>query len=275
MIEKRSDSEIGDILWNAEVDIEAEDIDGAEVARREDEALDMPPAAVTEDIERMREQLDLGAEGAGRAYQALVKSQPSSRIVFWKILGFCQMPRSSDEMKAFVADLQAHRRSVYEAADYCRMLEECQCLKRVDAEGRPYDSMLAEPTLIEVDGQECLVAAQPSMLFWKTTDKGRMAYEEEKPLETLMNCIAQHSSYRSVYARILDLTNIEGGMSIADIKADVNALPEVGFPAKTAQFFIEHLQRHQAIEWDGTWKITKLGETARESLARVLAVNDR
>ncbi|MEY8461101.1 hypothetical protein AALA69_08250 [Eggerthellaceae bacterium 24-137] len=273
MIEKRSERD--DIVWNAEIDIEAEDIDSAEIARQEDEALDMPPAAVTEDIERMREQLDLGVEGAGRTYQALIKSQPSSRIVFWKILGFCQSPRSSAEMKIFVADLQAHRRSVYEAADYCRMLEECQCLKRVNAEGHPYDSALAEPTLIEVGGQECLVAAQPLELFWKTTQRGRAAYEEEKPLETLMNCIAQHGSYRSVYARILDLTSIEGGMSIADIKADVNALPDVGFPAKTAQFFIEHLQRHQAIEWDGAWKITKLGETARESLARALATNDR
>lgn len=273
MIEKRSERD--DILWNAEVDIEAQDIDSAEIARWEDEALDMPPAAVTEDIERMREQLDLGVEGTGRTYQALVKSQPSLHTVFWKILGFCQAPRSSDEMKAFVADLQAHRRSVYEAADYCRMLEECQCLKRVDAEGRPYDSTLAAPTLVEIDGQECLVAAQPLTLFWETTDKGKTAYEEEKPLEALMNCIAQHGSYRSVYARILDLTSVEGGMSIADIKADVNALPEVGFPAKTAQFFIEHLQRYQAIEWDGTWKITKLGETARESLARALATSDR
>lgn len=257
---------LADVAWDFEEGDEPVREIGPEGLFGEDGAADVPSVTLTEDVERMRDQLDLGTEGAGRSYDVLVTTMAPARPLFWKILGFCQNAQPIGEVEAFVEGLQANRRSVYVAADYCRMLEECGCLIRVDAAGEPYDSSAEEPSVVEVDGRACLIAGQPPEAFWLTTEAGVAAYEKTKPFDELMACIAENAPYRVVYARILELASAPGGRSIADIKEDVNRMPVLNFPAKTAQLFIEHLERHQAIAWDGAWKTTELGQRALAKL---------
>ena len=49
------------------------------------------------------------------------------------------------------------------------------------------------------------------------------------------------------------------GSSINQIKQQVNSNPILEYPKKTAQFFMDYLDRNGAIGWDGAWKITEIG----------------
>jgi hypothetical protein len=253
-------------LDGAEADEAVRDEADRQVCFEGDDATDEPPVSSKEDVARMRAQLGLGVEGEGRSFDALIRAMPSSRTMFWKLLVFCTEARSTHEVEAFVGDLQANHRSVFCAADYCRMLEECGCMREVDADGSPFDISQAEPESVVVDGSPCLIAGAPPEAFWVTTGEGARVCEGIRPLDELLARIEENGRFREVYAKILSMTSAPDGASIAAIKGDVNAMPVLEFPAKTAQLFIGELERFQAIAWKDTWKITEIG---REALSRI------
>ena len=46
----------------------------------------------------------------------------------------------------------------------------------------------------------------------------------------------------------------------------MNTNPALEYPKKSAQFFMDYLDRNGAIAWEGAWKITEVG---RRLLARL------
>ncbi|MDR1083022.1 MAG: hypothetical protein LBL27_04035 [Coriobacteriales bacterium] len=183
---------------------------------------------------------------------------------FLSILEFCKEPKNYGQLDEFVAEMQSNRRTVYTAANYCQMLVAAEALLKITEDGTPFDEVSIEPVEVKRDGQVFVEPGTPPPAFWRTTEAGCRAIEDDKPIEALRNIFEKEIRYLGVFQQILELCDQEGGISIAEIKQVVNQDPVLEYPAKTAQFFMDYLDRNGALLWDKNWKITALG---REALA--------
>ncbi len=184
---------------------------------------------------------------------------------FLSIIDTCRDARGWEEVGQLVDGLQKKQRCVYSAQDFCTMLEGAGALKKVTADGEPYGEV--KPELVEVveDGRTYLRPTTPPEPFWRATEEGLEALRENDPVAELLQIMDEQQKYLSVFLEILDLCQGDGE-SINTIRERVNTNPVLEYPKKSAQFFMDYLEREDAIEWDGAWKITKIGEELLERL---------
>lgn len=174
------------------------------------------------------------------------------------IMQACRQPQRAERIEEVVEGLRAKRHCVFDAASFRTMLEEAGALEKLTLDGQPYGEV--EPRLEEVeqDGKTYLRPTQPPEAMWRTTPEGLEAVEANDPLDALMQIVQEQVGYTEVFAEILGMCQGDGA-SINEIKMQVNTNPVLEYPKKTAQFFMDYLDRNDAIEWDGAWKTTEVG----------------
>jgi hypothetical protein len=178
------------------------------------------------------------------------------------IMGFCEEPRDFAQLDAFVSELRAKRRTIYDTTGFCLMLERAGALSKATEDGTPYDEARAEPVEVERDGQVFLEPGSPPPVFWQTTEAGQQVLEEDSPIKALQEIFEDEAEYGSVFMQILELCGQDDGISINDMKDTVNKNPVLSYPRKTAQFFLDYLDRNGAVTWDNNWRITSVGKQA-------------
>lgn len=186
------------------------------------------------------------------------------------ILAFCEEPMAVEEVNAHIDQLQLHNASVYSPAALCDLLKEAGALKLVDAENEITNSLEAEPVVVEVDGVEYLEPGEPLELFWHTTPEGMDAVNQDNPLERTRALLDEDVKYATIYKRILELADTEGGVTIKAINNVVDNDPLVKKPRLYAPHFVDKLEKSDAIEWNGAWQTTETGREALQLLSDVI-----
>jgi predicted transcriptional regulator len=221
----------------------------AEEARREQEAPDdgdrVAPAA--ERIER------------------LLEDMAPFRSWLLAILRACREPQGGERVKGLVAELQRRQQSVYGAESLCAMLVQAGALRKLTSDGEPYEEVAPELVEVEQGGRRYLRPTEPPAAVWQTTPEGAAALEEHDPLSTLLRVVDDRKKYMSVYLEILEMCEGDGA-SIGEVRRQVNTNPALGYPRKSAQLFMDDLERNDAIEWEGAWKTTEVGQRLLEAL---------
>lgn len=198
--------------------------------------------------------------------ERLFADMPPFKRWLLAILDTCRTPQNADALAELVNGFESRRQCVYSAASFCTMLEGAGALRKVTEEGAPYEEV--EPQLVEVEenGRTYLRPTPPPPALWQTTPEGLEVLEEDDPLGDLLDIIGgREGQYVSVFREILGMCGGDGS-SINQIKQQVNANPVLEYPKKSAQFFMDYLDRHGAIEWDGAWKVTALGQRLLDEL---------
>lgn len=189
----------------------------------------------------------------------LLSGMAPFRRMLLSVLDACREPQNADRIEEVVAGLEGRKKCVYGAASFCTMLEAAGALCKLTADGEPYEEV--EPQLVEVqeDGRTFLRPTEPPEVLWQATPEGLEALEEDDPLGELLQIVqGPEAAYAGVFAEILGMCDGDGS-SINEIKQQINPNPALAYPRKMAQFFMDYLDRNDAIEWDGAWKITEVG----------------
>lgn len=186
------------------------------------------------------------------------------------ILAFCEEPMPVEDVNTHINQLQLHNASVYSPAALCDLLKEAGALELVDTENEIVENLEAEPVVVEVDGVEYLEPSEPLELFWHTTAEGIEAVEQDNPLERTRALLDEDVKYATIYKRILELADTDGGVTIKAINNVVDNDPLVKKPRLYAPHFVDKLEKSDAIEWNGAWKTTSTGREALQLLSDVI-----
>lgn len=196
----------------------------------------------------------------------LIKQMPSQRKVLLGILAFCTEKQPADAVNARIADLQENNRSVFTANSLCSHLEKAGALELIGETGEPYEETEVEPKLVEIDGVEYYETQEAPTAYWHTTETGQEVLAADRPLERLEELFAKNKEYLSLYQRVLLACCEEGGASTASLSACIDNDPLVQKPRRYAPYFIDGLEKCDAVEWKKSWCITEVG---REALSRL------
>lgn len=177
------------------------------------------------------------------------------------IMDFCRTPRSIAEVEEFVNEQKKRRNSVYSAASFCQMLADADALEKIDEDGNLYEDVEVEPIEVEDEfGNVVLQPGTPPPAFWRITEEGAIVADEDNPMEVLKGIIADKSRYEHIFLQILQCCDTPTGAPMGYIQDQVNDDPVLVDPPKSAQFFMDYLDRNGAIVWEGGWKTTEIGK---------------
>jgi hypothetical protein len=176
-----------------------------------------------------------------------------------------------------VEGLQANNQSVFSAATLVGLLEGAGALRRVDAEGNdfvaPKDrgdedvaTELGEPAEAPTDGQEAeggveyLEPAVAASFFWLATPEGLAAVEDDDPRARLQKLVEDDTFYLPVYREILEAL-ADGPLTKPQLDVMVKAHPLTQDRQHLTGYFLDRLERADAIAWTNPWTITDLGRS--------------
>jgi hypothetical protein len=192
-----------------------------------------------------------------RAVDELMFAMAPQRLVMMDIMRACaDAPMAMDELKDYVDELQVYEPSVYTAADMCALLEEAGALAKMNADGTPYDTSSLEPSIVEEDGVRYYLANEPADLYWQLEDAGRAWLDGDDPVARAQGFFDDDPDLLPLYARVLELCGAAKGATLAELEEAVNDDPLVQSPRVYAPFFIDRLERCDAIRWHGTWQLS-------------------
>ena len=215
------------------------------------------------------------------------------------VLEFCQDRRSTDEVEAKVAELDAEEASVFDAPSYCRQLEEAGALERVQPESAEADGNPGEqdgPTQADsgeqgasdtdapaqddpapgddpgasagaADPAPTANPTQDAQLLWQTTVAGLRALRRHDPCDAVAQLVASQPAYEDIYLRLLCLCDADGGSTAQEMGRTVDDDPALQQPRLYAQHFFNQLARCGAIAWsDHAWHTTERGRAYLKTL---------
>ncbi len=225
-------------------------------------------------------------KSAAERLAKLVETMPGQAKMLTRILNFCNGPRSTEDVLANVARWQKLNFSVYEPAVLCGLLEKAGGLEHVNEDGTPYvqegpdgavqedqadsaaklDSVDAgDPAPVAVDEAEeedfdttCAEPAACRPSFWVTTQAGLELVKEHDPRSHVAQMLNDEAYYLPVYRELLERL-ADGPMTKKDIDVVVRANPITESPRRLGGYFVDRLERIEAIEWTGAWSITDIG----------------
>jgi hypothetical protein len=125
------------------------------------------------------------------------------------------------------------------------------------------------PARVTIDDVEYYEGSKPLSHFWASTKAGVAYAEQDQPLERLQGLFAEQPVYAPVYKRILLLAAEEQGVSSEELRACIDPHPLAREPRRFAAYFVDRLEKADALTWSTTWKIS---ETGRQGLALLSGV---
>lgn len=208
---------------------------------------------------------------ASERIEALFKEMAPRRRVMLGLLRFLQEPKSAELLKDEVDRLQEYDYSVYTSANYAKLLERAGAIEKVNPDGSEFDEESEiQPEIVEVDGVGYLKPADGRPIYWVNTEDGQAYLDADAPLERLYQLLEENKTYETIYKRVLQACSVEGGLSIAQINAQVDKDPLVQSPRLFAPHFVDKLEKCDALRWEGKWKTTDIGTLGLERLADVV-----
>lgn len=231
-------------------------------------AADVPPASVPQ---RPEQAGPLTREEAAARIGELLDRMNGQRATLLDVLAFCSNPRTAVEVDACIEQAQALNRSVFSGASLRTLLQQAGALELVDEQGAPYVEKALEPHIVVVDGVECYEPQQPAEPLWRTTDAGVDVCAGDDPAARLRELFddPDEQMYLPIYERVLTLCADDDGATTRSLGEAVDRDPLVQQPRYFVQHFVERLEQRGAVRWDGAaWKVTDLGMSALESLAK-------
>lgn len=184
------------------------------------------------------------------------------RSILMGILEFCKDGPLVDDVFDKVDELTVYQPCVYTAYDFCAILEEHGGLEKLDDAGEPYDENAIEPSIKEDDaGALYYEASDPADLHWQTTSVGERILDDDDPLSRAEGFFADDEDLVPIYKQIMKMCRGEGA-TLEEINNAVNDDELLQDPRVYAPFFIDRLEKCDAIEWKGVWLLTDVGEEA-------------
>lgn len=197
----------------------------------------------------------------------LLEESNDQRPTLLAILSLCRTATPVGEANGRIDAWRAENRTVYSAANLCSLLERAGGLERVDAAGRPYgEAGQNQPAVVEVGGVEYYEPTRAPQVFWRTTEAGSRAVDEDDPWQRLLDLLDAEPGVAELYRRVLLMGARGGGASAADLSSVVDMDPLAQDPVLTAPHFSVALKRCGAMRFDGAWRTTPLGLRALEEL---------
>lgn len=210
-----------------------------------------------------------------RQIELLFEEMDTRRRVLKGMLEFLRDIHSDSELKDEVDRLQEHDFSVYTSSDLSSLLESRGAIEKLTADGTPYaDSAEAEPEIVEVDGVERYKPVAGVPVYWATTAAGLEYLEKNDATKHFADLIKDDEAFVGLYRHILAMCSAEEGCTIAQIIAQIDASPLLAGSHRSAPYFVEKLERCDALRWEGCWRTTEAGARCLRSLAQVGGVGD-
>lgn len=229
---------------------------------------------------------------------AFLESMDTRRKVLLGIIALCREPIASDELMAKADELQARNQSVFASSTLCELLAKAGGLRHVNADGSDFDGGegaqdavseaaaeaesgasgdAGEPPAVEpaapaeaapdADGRagdeedfevEYLEVEQPRQSFWVATEAGLAVLDADDPRSRLEQLLADDAYYLPVYREILEAL-ADAPMTKAQLDGIVRNHPLTQDMRAQTGYFLDRLERTDAIAWESPWAITELG----------------
>lgn len=192
--------------------------------------------------------------------EGLLAALPQYRRLFLDVMLLAEEPRGEEYLCGYIASFQRASRSVYAPEVLCGLLERAGALARVGADGGPLEAPEVGPREeVGENGEAYLVVAEAPTWLWKSTEEALAFARRDDPLGRLTALFEEEAALKGAYRYILEACASEGGAAMADLSDAVNALPEVAAQRRRAGYFVDKLEKCDAIAWDGTWHTTEVG----------------
>ena len=227
----------------------------------------------------------------------LVDTMPGQTKMLTRILDFCRECRATQEVLDAVAAWQKLNFSVYEPAVLCGLLEKAGGLDHVNEDGTPYvqpdegaassatsedaqdatdekqadqaEGVLTQEACLEGEAgtdevseedfdDSCAEPEPQRPSFWVTTQAGLDLVAEHDPRAHVAQMLEDEAYYMPVYRELLEKL-ADGPMTKKEIDVIVRANPASESPRRLGGYFVDRLERIEAIEWTGAWSITEIG----------------
>ncbi len=94
--------------------------------------------------------------------------------------------------------------------------------------------------------------------FWVATQAGLDLVAEHDPRAHVAQMLEDEACYMPVYRELLEKL-ADGPMTKKEIDVIVRANPASESPRRLGGYFVDRLERIEAIEWTGAWSITEIG----------------
>lgn len=214
-----------------------------------------------------------GEDDPARPVDDLIKAMPAQRVYLMKFLRAAADTPTMDDIKGIYNDWFEYSPTVFSAYDMCVLLEEAGAIERVTADGAPYDMSTAEPVMVtdEATGAVYYQANEPADLHWKLTDAGQTILDDDDPVGRAQACFDADEALQPLFKRLLTLCQAEEGAELEALNDALNYDDLAWEPRVYAPYFIDCMEKADAIEWTGTWKLT---DTGTQVLALLEAVED-
>lgn len=171
-------------------------------------------------------------EGTTKVMQR-VAAEPAFRKILYKILDFCQSPRSSAQVEQEVLSYPEMQASLQPYQVLLTWLVQCAGIEQAAAEGEPF--------------------------LWRTTPAGMHVARISSLGERLALLAAQSQVYRDIYHQILQSCVVP--KTKEEIESMLHDNPALENSGMYPSFFIGELEEAGGLDWADTWRTTEAGKT--------------
>jgi hypothetical protein len=183
--------------------------------------------------------------------KTLIASEPRYRLVIYKMLKFCEAPRSTSEVEQEALSFPEMKTAIHSPGILLGWLAEAGGVERVAVPAR--GSTLPAPPETPGEGEE------ETQEKWQTTEAGKQVAEMEAPQKRLLELIAQEPAYSEIYRQVIGFCQTP--RQRAEIEKLLQGNPVMEKPKVYPTFFIQGLEEAGGLEWvDNRWRTTQVGK---------------
>ena len=178
--------------------------------------------------------------------QKKVFAEPAYSSTLYKILSFCETPRSLDEIEREIRSFPEMKTAIQSPRT---------CLS----------------WLVQVNGIELLDPnnVDEKSAMWHTTPAGMRVVQHCSPGNRISNLLATEAAYAKVYVQLLQACTEPKTRS--EIESLLGNNPALESPKVYPIYFIDAMERAGGIEWNARWQTTKAGKNFLNSEAQTSA----
>ncbi|MDR1422392.1 MAG: hypothetical protein LBI64_05970 [Coriobacteriales bacterium] len=222
------------------------------------------------DLDSMDTEVPTDAHSTREHLDRLFEIMPGQKPVLLGIIDFCREPQSATAVDAKTLELKEHRYSIYTPVGIRELLEKIGALVYLPAE-----TVEDEPNIIEeelTDGENSyelsyLEVQEKPQGTWLATPEGLELLDEQDPQGDLRSLLADDLIYLDIYKRILAFCAESGGRNIKQIDDLIKDEALLQKPRKYGGYFVERLEKCEALLWEGTWITSPLGRAVIQPAA--------
>jgi len=171
-------------------------------------------------------------ENAEKKILDRISSEPGYGLVFYKVLRFCETPRSTVEVEEEVLSFPEMKTAIHSPNILLGWLEEVGGIERV---------------VVEEEER------------WQTTDAGKKAAEVEAPEKRLLELLSKEPVYSDIYMQVLIFCQTPRKRT--EIEEMLEGNPVMEKPKVYPGFFITGLEEAGGLEWvNKHWRTTEVGK---------------